>query len=115
MKHRGEILEKVVRNSKISLTRIAEAIGYNRTSIYNHFKEPDLDFGILFKYGRALEHDFTVEFPEMSSYMALFTEPPKDKKALSLGEAQAQIDYWRDKYINLLEKYNELILSKLSN
>jgi hypothetical protein len=114
LKHRGKILENVARNSKISLAKIARTAGYDRTSIYNHFKEDDLDFGILIKYGKAIGHDFTNDFPEMSLYLSLIPDSLSDPQNLTINEALQQIDFWRSKYINLLERYNDIIVSQLS-
>lgn len=112
--HRGDILGKVVQQSEFSKTVIAKRAGYNRTSLYNHIKSPDLPFEIIEKYGKALGYDFTKVFPEMTKYIAF--EDPKTEYpgSLTFEQILAQRDQWRDKYYNLLEKYNQLMEEKLN-
>ena len=43
--------------------------GYTRSSYYKHIRDPDLPYHILAGYGKAIEHDFTEELPEMPQYM----------------------------------------------
>jgi hypothetical protein len=115
LKHRGEILKKVIesRPVKVNLAQLARTIGYDRTTVYLHFAKPDLDYLILLKYGKALKHDFSQEFPEMSDMIAMIEEPLSDYKVLTVAEALKERDYWKDKYIHLLESYNEIIIKQL--
>ena len=63
-------------------------------------------------YGKAIKHDFTEEFPEMPKYVV--EDPDQDYgKKLTLEEAIRQRDQWKDKYLELLEKYNRLIEEKI--
>ena len=111
--HRGEILAKTVQQSELSKTVIAKKAGYNRTSLYNHIKTPDLSFDILEKYGKALGYDFTKVFPEMIKYIS-FEDPRSDySESITFEKLLKQRDQWRDKYYDLLEKYNTLIEDKL--
>lgn len=76
-------------------------------------RTPDLSFDIIEKYGKALSFDFTKVFPEMIRYIA-FAEPKTDYgEALTFDTLIKQRDQWRDKYYDLLEKYNKLIEEKL--
>lgn len=106
---RGNVLEKIFKTSGISLTELAKRVSYNRTTVYRHFTKSDLEFSILVKYGRALNHDFTVEFPEMQNYFSSIQEPINAYSNHTLAEALKERDYWKDKYISLLEKHNALI------
>lgn len=111
--HRGEILGKIVQQSELSKTVIAKKAGYNRTSLYNHIKTFDLSFDIIEKYGKALGFDFTTVFPEMIKYIA-FEDPKADyPESLTFDQVLKQRNQWRDKYYDLLEKYNKLIEDKL--
>lgn len=111
--HRGNALAKAIQQSELSKTVIAKKAGYNRTSLYNHIRTADLSFDILEKYGKALSYDFTRIFPEMIRYIA-FEDPKSEyRESLTFDQILKQRDQWRDKYYDLLEKYNKLIEDKL--
>jgi hypothetical protein len=101
--HRGELLKKAVDNSEIKITVLVKRMGISRGSYYNHIESADLSFELLEQYGKILNHDFRGDIPEMKKFVTEEPEPeygpPKNMK-----EALEQIDYWRNKYIKLLEK-----------
>lgn len=111
--NRGEALAKAIQQSELSKTVIAKKAGYNRTSLYNHIRTPDLSFDILEKYGKALAYDFTRVFPEMIRYIAFEDPKAEYRETLTFDIVLKQRDQWRDKYYDLLEKYNKLIEDKL--
>lgn len=108
--NRGKVLEKVFKASGFSLTELSKRVAYDRTTVYRHFAKPDIEFPILIKYGKALNHDFTVEFPELGNYFSQIEEPINAYTTHTLAEALKERDLWKDKYIKLLEKHNTLIL-----
>jgi len=107
---RGKILENVFKTSGFSLTELSKRVAYDRTTVYRHFAKAELEFSILLKYGKALNHDFSVEFPELLSYFSTAEEPMAAYSSSTLAEALKERDYWKDKYIALLEKHNALIM-----
>ncbi|MGV3528116.1 MAG: hypothetical protein ACO1OO_04405 [Flavisolibacter sp.] len=109
---RGQILKNAVDASRLSKELVARKAGYTRTSYYKHIADPDLPFHILAAYGKAIRHDFTQELADMPKYLL---EDPSENydKEMSLTEAIKQIDYWKGKYIDLLEKYNDMIEEKM--
>lgn len=107
---RGKILEKVFKISGLSLTELSKRVGYDRTTVYRHFAKQNLEFTILLKYGKALNHDFSFEFPELLNYFSKLEEPMTSYSSSTLAEALKERDFWKDKYIALLEKYNSLII-----
>ena len=100
--HRGQALAAAA--GSLNKTAIAIKAGYSRSSYYNHIENKDLSFHILTAYGKAMKYDFTVEFPEMPKYLV---EDPEEKygKTPTLEEAIKLIQYWKDKYIELIEEY----------
>ena len=101
--HQGDIIERVIRRQGHSLTDLAKLTGVNRRSIYNWFLQPKLKPENIIKIGQAIHHDFSVEFP------AQFV--PEDfivpeKPAMVKEET---FDAWKEKYIDLLERYNLLL------
>ena len=107
---RGKILENVFKTSGFSLTELSKRVAYDRTTVYRHFAKAELEFSILLKYGKALNHDFSVEFPELLNYFNKVQEPMAAYTPYTLAEALKERDFWKDKYIALLEKHNAMIL-----
>ena len=103
--HRGEVLKKVVSDSGMSIKEIAKRAKLGRTTYYRHIENADLSYKLLEVYGTVLKHDFSAEFPEMDPDNYLDTMP-SFKEPKTLPEAKKQIEYWRRKYIQVLEKYN---------
>ena len=89
-------------------------MGYERTAAYQHFKKDNLDLGIVLAYGKALKHDFSKEIPELLDYASTIDEPLSDYKPMTLAEVLRERDYWKDKYIQLLEKHNEMVMDQLN-
>lgn len=97
MKHRGEIVERVIRKSGLSLTILAAKLGISRNTLYNRFKEKNLSYDFILTVGSILHYNFALDFPEMLSD----TQEPGDVRA----------ELWRleKKYKSLLEKSNRLL------
>ena len=106
----GQIVERVVRRNKVSISELARRLQVNRRSVYNWFDQKTLKIDIICKIGHVLNHDFSVDFPEafgergfgaMENLIASVTD----------GEHKHpnSVHYWMVKYISLLEKYNELL------
>lgn len=111
--HRGEVLKSLIAASDLNITIVTNRAGYNRSSYYNHILIPDLSYSILRKYGRALNHDFSREFPEMRSYDHLEDPQVLYGGTPTIAGLTKQRDDWKDKYLQLLEKYNQLIEGQL--
>lgn len=108
MKHRGEVLSRVVTQNNVNITKLLERIGYERTSYYSHIKKSNLDFSILLLYGKAIPYDFTNDFPEMKNHI-----PGYHKEISDFEEMKLDRNKWKDKYYDLLEKYNFLLEQKV--
>ena len=111
--HRGQILAATLKRLRLNRKKIANKAEYSRSAYYKHIADANLDFHILMAYGKAMGHDFTEEFPEMPRYIL---EDPEESyiKPVTLEQALHQRDMWRDKYLELLEKYNRLIEGQMS-
>jgi len=107
--NKGDVIERIVR-TKIGISELSRILHVSRTSIYNWFEHGHLNLDTICKIGQAINHDFANEFPEEFANANLHhtndTAPEKTDESYS-------IQYWMNKYISLLEKYNEL-LSELS-
>ena len=111
-KHHGEILEEAVKKSGISITALADKVGYSRSAYYKHIIDAYLPFDILEQYGKVLKHDFSIDLPEMKKLR--FEEDPEEyAQPTSIEQAVQQRDYWRNKYYGLLEKHQQLLEERL--
>ncbi len=105
--HHGETIEKVVRRNGHSITDVAKLTKVNRRSVYNWFNQPRLKPEIIYKIGCVINHDFSAELPQ------LFT--PEDfergfKEHAPLEQrTDVNNDIWKDKYIDLMERYTALL------
>lgn len=111
--HRGQALATAVEMTGLGKEEVAAKAGYSRSAYYKHVENPRLDYHILMAYGKAIGHDFTEEFPDMPKYVI---EEPEEKYIApqTVEEATRQMELWKDKYLELLEKYNRLIEERLS-
>jgi hypothetical protein len=107
--HRGEILRNAALKIEPNVSNLGRLVGYDRTSVYRHFAEENLDLGIILKYARALKHDFSKEFPELGNQSWQLQEPVGEYRPLTISDALKEIDYWRSKYIDLLERHTEML------
>ena len=101
--HQGEIIEKIIRREGHSLTDLAKLTGVNRRSIYNWFLQRRLKPESIIKIGRAIKHDFSVEFPDQ------FTSADFEETPVLVKRSAETDDIWKEKYIDLLERYNLLL------
>ncbi|GAA3985558.1 helix-turn-helix domain-containing protein [Mucilaginibacter dorajii] len=110
--HHGQIIEMVIRREGYSISELARLAKVNRRSVYYWFNQQYLKTELIYQIGVHIKHDFSVEFPH------LFT--PEDFKPMTTlgsfnaarGTTQEHIDaeYWKDKYLDILEKYNQLLI-----
>jgi len=107
--HTGAIVERVVRRSGVSITELARRTHVNRRSVYNWFNQKRLKLDIICKIGYVLGHDFSVEFPNLFPKDE-FTQMKKLVETRDEVENAESVYFWMNKYIALLEKYNELLL-----
>ena len=109
--HTGAIVERVVRRSGVSITELARRTNVNRRSVYNWFNQKILKLDVICKIGNVLGHDFSLEFP---NYFPNSENNPSVKKSINVAIDEANssesVYYWMNKYIGLLEKYNELLV-----
>jgi len=105
MIHRGEIVEKVVRKSGYSLTKLADKLEISRNTLYNRFQNANLSYRFIREVGRVLHYDFSAHFPEMS------------KEGYAEGNKNNDLIRIEIKYSNLLEKHIKLLelLVKVAN
>lgn len=108
--NKGDVIERIVR-TKIGISELSRILNVSRTSIYNWFEHGHLNLETICRIGQAIDHDFANEFPEE---FAKAHNPGSggllSEKGMKNNGCETSIHYWMNKYITLLEKYNELLL-----
>ena len=122
MPHQGEILQEVIKNSGISITRIVDELGITRPTIYRKFKDDTLDANFVTRIGEIINHDFSHDFTLVQqSVLPFVTQHSKNNitngvtrsvtpSPSSDSEPVKALLALQTKYIALLEAYNELLL-----
>ncbi|WP_316820070.1 hypothetical protein [Pedobacter gandavensis] len=108
--NKGDVIERIVRN-KIGISELSRKLQVSRTAIYNWFETGQINLEMICKIGQIIDYDFRKEFPEEFSN----AQNPNTKNLGSKKENQDEIttkavDYWMNKYISLLERYNEMLV-----
>ncbi|TCC92715.1 helix-turn-helix domain-containing protein [Pedobacter hiemivivus] len=112
----GKVIERAVRRDHMGISALSRKLHVSRRTIYNWFDQESLSFEIICKIGNAIKYDFSKEFPddfariddEIGSNMNQFTNGDNS----SPESFSSSVNYWMNKYIKLLEKYNELLSHK---
>lgn len=119
--HDGQIVERIVRRNGYSISELARLIKVNRRSVYNWFSQQRLKPEIIYRIGCVLNYDFSTEFPNLFSKeefnkIANGNDDP-ELPGLPVNGRNGSVDstYWKDKYIDLLERYNQLLLTCIDN
>ncbi|MCC8426356.1 helix-turn-helix domain-containing protein [Mucilaginibacter sp. UR6-11] len=108
--HHGQVIERAVRCNQMGISEIARRLNVSRRTLYNWFETKQLAPDIIYKIGFVIDYDFSKEFPEE------FTKKASSLNVGLLSNSQSTDDkvkdpvyYWMDRYIKLLEKFNELL------
>jgi CRISPR/Cas system-associated exonuclease Cas4 (RecB family) len=104
MEHRGEIIRSAVYKSGYSITDIAKRIGKSRRWMYLMFENSNVPLDSVIKIGKIIHYDFSEEIKEIR----LIFNGVNDLQDNNLKE-NLNTDYWKDKYLKLLEEYNALL------
>jgi hypothetical protein len=102
MLHRGEIIEKAIRESGYSITSVAQRLGKSRRWMYFLFENPAVPLDLILQIGKILYHDFSHEIPEIIQGKFIVSEHEK-------GMVQEDAAYWKDKYYQLVDEHLEVV------
>lgn len=107
MTHRGEVLERAARESGMPMTVLAKRLGKSRRHIYDLFQQAQVPVDTLVEIGKLIHHDFSEELPR------LLVPPSEGPKAIASQPTSSyeveEAQFWKNKYLVLLEKYNALL------
>jgi predicted transcriptional regulator len=102
MQHRGEIVKKAIDESGYKKAELARQLRVERKTLYNYFDRADLAIDTILKIGKLIHHDFSDEINELRQMK------PNVAESGSVYIA-ADTEYWKNKYLRLLEEYNTLL------
>lgn len=109
MQHKGEILEKAVRESGMPLTKLTKKLNRSRRWIYNAFENPNVSIDYILEIGKIIHHDFSEDIAELKKYRTMAAFLHLENVSETDSEDKQGQDYWKNKYLKLLEKYNQLL------
>lgn len=100
----------------MSITALSKKAGYDQSTIYRHFADPDLPDHVMLRWGNVMGYDFRQDIPDLGEQFSILTDVdrPEYKKSQELvphkflEECEEKMDFWRQKYIEVLEKYSLL-------
>lgn len=61
MQHKGEILEKAIRESGHSITKLAQKMGKSRRWMYQIFDSANVPIDYIIDIGKIIHHDFIIQ------------------------------------------------------
>jgi len=104
MQHRGEIIKGAIHKSGYTITQLARTIGKSRRWMYLMFENNNVSLDIVLQIGKIIHYDFTEEIKEFNPYQNAVNELATDYQ-----KNESQAEYWKNKYLKLLEEYNEIL------
>ena len=105
MQHRGEIVKKAIYQSGMSITLIAKKIGKSRRWMYHMFENNNVSLDLVLEIGQIIHYDFTDEIREIN-YTKVNLQ---DNQPTYVKLGSEEVEFWKNKYLLLLEEYNELL------
>jgi predicted transcriptional regulator len=114
VKHRGEILKKAIEQSGKEVKQLAKETKISRSTLYKAFEDPDPRLEYVFKIGKALNIDFSKDFPELSTNTTKESEENLTYKIkyMELAEKIIQVMEEREEYRKELEDLKNQIGKK---
>jgi transcriptional regulator with XRE-family HTH domain len=100
--HMGQLLERAIKRKGLNISEIAVALNVSRRTLYNWFRLEVIDKSIMERISSATRHDFS-----SGQSQASIISPETDGSLTIKDEV-----YWKNKYIDLLERYSDLISGK---
>lgn len=111
-KHEGHMIERIIRRNRMGISEIARKMNVSRRTLYNWFESDRISTDTIQKLAQIIDHDFSVEFPNK---LKIYHEIDSIKSLLESKHFERSdnesVYYWMDRYIKLLENFNEILRS----
>lgn len=107
MQHRGELLKTAIKESGVPITRIVKQLGRSRKWLYNQFETPQVPLDILIDVGKVIHHDFLSELKDIKS--SKLQRPYSYVEEESSLRLEQEANFWKNKYLDLLEEFNRYL------
>jgi predicted transcriptional regulator len=107
MQHRGEIIKEAIYKSGYPITALAKQLGKSRRWMYLMFENNTISLDLVMQIGKIIHYDFTSEIKEFSLSPTTLNELSTTYK-----NEEPSSEYWKNKYLKLLEDYSELLKAK---
>lgn len=111
--HHGTVIELMVRRREFNVSKLAKELNVSRRSVYNYFQSDTIKPDIIFSIGKIIGYDFSKDLPELLFFQEI--EKKIDLTANSVNTEPYSVsnrDLYKLKYIDLLERYNNLLLER---
>lgn len=134
-KHKGEIIEKAIKETGYQMKAVAKGLGISRNTLYIKLKKAELEDWFIIHISHIIHYDFSKVFPEVYERVAakITNNPERIYPNKSVGPGRPdefphydhvyknpyfiQLQKLREKYLKLMEDYHKLlkILMLLAN
>lgn len=91
--HRGQIVKNAVSHSGIKIAELGRKLSKSRRFFYIMFETELMPIHYIKQVGEAINYDFSKDIPELKN----------------LAEINKIDEFWKDKYISLLEEHQQLL------
>jgi len=108
MQHKGEIVEKVIRESGYPITRLAKKLGKSPRWMYYMFDKDNVSIDHILEIGKILHYDFSEQIKDIKTYK-IVVKSQEVEDPLPDHLKDDEIALWKNKYLELLEKHNQLL------
>src|SRR6218665_1665096 len=104
MQHRGEIVKKAVYKSGYPITELAKRLLKSRRWVYLMFENSNVSLDMILQICKIINYDFKDEIKEFSPY-----QNTTNGSASEYQNDESHVEYWKNKYLKLLEEYNQIL------
>ena len=111
VQHRAEIIKNAIYQSGYSITKLAERLGKSRRWMYLLFENTNVSLDVILQIGEIIHYDFSQEIKELKSTSQIVN----DNLSPYGSATQKDVEYWKNKYLSLLEEYNQLLKEMRGN
>lgn len=112
MQHKGEIIERCIRESGYSITKLAKRMGKSRRWVYQIFESSNVSIDYILEIGKIIHHDFSEDIKELKNYSMRMTGHLMKEPLQKFESDKEEAEFWKNKYLLVLEKYSEQLTNK---